>query len=488
MATIASPGIGSGLDVSSIVTQLVSLERRPIEQLQTQASTIQAKLSSFGLLQSYAGNLRDISDRLAKPEFWEGNAATTSDGASVGVSAASTASAGSYLVSVSALAQAHSLASKAYASSTSSVGTGTLRIEVGTWNDDLTAFTADAAKVPVDITVAAGSDSLDDIMAQINAAHAGVTASIVNDTSGARLVLTSNATGAANAVRITATTDDDGNTADANGLSALAFNPAVVAGQMSQSQAGKNTTATINGLPVSSATNKLENMISGVTLTLYKQTTSPVEVKVAQDTATLKKAVTDFAKAFSDMNVYINQQTKYDAASKKGAALQGDRATLALQNNLRSLFTDSSSASLVYARLSDIGLEIQSDGSMKVNDTKLSAAMAAHPDEVAKLFTSTAASDSSEHGFAVRAKSLTAALISSDGAITTRTKGLRDSITRNQHDQERLEKRVALVQARLTKQYGALDTMMSRISATNSSLSQALSALQAQSEAIAKNR
>jgi flagellar hook-associated protein 2 len=114
--------------------------------------------------------------------------------------------------------------------------------------------------------------------------------------------------------------------------------------------------------------------------------------------------------------------------------------------------------------------------------------MAAHPDEVAKLFTSTVASDSSEHGFAVRAKSLTAALMSSDGAITTRTKGLRDSITRNQHDQERLEKRVALVQARLTKQYGALDTMMSRISATNSSLSQALSALQAQSEAIAKNR
>ena len=486
MATIASPGIGSGLDVNSIVTQLVSLERRPIEQLQTQASAIQAKLSSFGLLQSYAGNLRDISDRLAKPEFWKGNAATSSDATSVGVSAASTALGGSYMVSVSALAQAQSLASKAYASSSSTVGTGTLHIEVGTWNDGLTAFTPDAGKVPVDVTVAAGSDSLSGIMAQINAAHAGVTASIVNDASGSRLVLTSNATGAASAVRITAT-DDDSNATDANGLSALAFDPATAAGQMSQSQAGKNATATINGLPVSSATNKLENMIPGVTLTLSKQTASPVEVKVQQDIATLKKAIGDFAKAFSDMNVYISQQTKYDAATKKGAALQGDRATLALQSNLRTLFADSSSASLVYSRLSDVGLEMQSDGSMKVNDAKLSAALAAQPDEVAKLFSSTASADSPEYGFAVRAKSLASQLIASDGAITTRTKGLRDSITRNQQDQERLEKRVALIQQRLTKQYGALDKMMSGINATNSSLSQSLKALEAQSEAIAKN-
>jgi flagellar hook-associated protein 2 len=484
MATISSPGIGSGLDVNSIVTQLVSLERKPIEQLQVQANTIQAKLSSFGLLQSYAGNLRDISDRLASPAFWTGNAATTSDGGSVGVSAASTASAGSYMVSVSALAQAQNLASKAYASSTSTVGGGTLHIEVGSWNDNLTTFTADAGKVPVDLTVAAGS-SLDGVAAQINAAHAGVTASIVNDTSGARLVLTSVASGAAGAVRITAT-DDDGNNTDASGLSALAFDPAVTAGQMSQSQAGKNTTATVNGLAVSSATNTLDNVIPGVKLTLYKTTTSPVEVKVQQDIGSIKKAITDFAKAFSEMNVYISQQTKYDAAAKKGAPLQGDRATLAVQSNLRTLFSDSSSASLVYSRLSDVGLELQTDGSMKVNDAKLSAALAAKPDEVMKLFTSTTAADSSEQGFAVRAKALAAKLTDSNGAITTRTKGLRDSITRNQQDQDRLEKRVAMIQARLTKQYSALDTMMSQMNATNSSLSQSLSALKAQSEGIAK--
>ncbi|HEX6707077.1 MAG TPA: flagellar filament capping protein FliD [Albitalea sp.] len=485
MATISSPGIGSGLDVSSIVTQLVALERKPIEQLQAQASTIQSKLSSFGLLQSYAVNVRDIADRLAKPEFWTGTAATSADAASVAVSSTPTATAGSYLVNVTSLAKAQSLASKAYSASTTSVGTGTLRIELGSWDDGLTTFTPNAAKVPVDISVLAGADSLDAIKTKVNAANAGVTASIVNDASGARLVFTSTATGATSAVRVTAT-DDDGNNTDASGLSALAFNPPAATGQMSQTQAAKNASATVNGLAVSSATNKLENVISGVTLTLSKETTSPVEVKVAQDTATIKKAIGDFAKAFSDMNGYITAQTKYDATTKKAAALQGDRGTLALQSNLRSLFLDNSSASLVYSRLSDIGLELQADGSMKVNDTKLSAALANNSAEVTKLFSSTASADSAEQGFAVRAKALAAKLVASDGSITTRTQSLRDSITRNQKDQDRLEKRVALVQARLTKQYGSLDTLMSQISTTNSSLTQSLKALAAQSEAIAK--
>lgn len=486
MATISSPGIGSGLDVSSIVSQLVAVERKPIEQLQEKATTIQTRLSSFGLLQSYTTNVRDIADRLAKPDFWTATAATSSDSTVVAASSVSTAAAGSYLVNVTALAKAQNLASTAYASSTATVGSGSLHIEFGAWDDGLTTFTADASKVAVDIDIVAGEDTLEAIKTKLNAAQIGVTASIVNDADGAKLVLTSTATGAKSAVRITAA-DDDGNDTDAAGLSALAFDPPTAAGQMTQTQAGRNAAATINGLPVSSATNKLENVIAGVTLTLSKETSSPVEVKVQQDLASLKKAITDFAKAFSDINGYITQQTKYDAASKKAAALQGDRSTLTLQSNLRTLFLDNSSASLVYSRLSDIGMELQSDGSMKVNDTKLSAALAAQPAEVAKLFTSTVSADSAEHGFAVRAKALAAQLIGSDGAITTRTKSLRDSITRNQSEQDRLEKRVALVQQRLTKQYGALDTMMSRINTTNSSLTQALDALRAQSEAIAKN-
>lgn len=480
MATLSSPGIGSGLDVNSIVTQLVALERKPIDDLKTAASTIQTKLSSFGLLSSYTSNLRDIADKLTQASFWTGTAANSSDAGSVSVSSTASAAAATYLVNVTSLARAQSLASATpFVSSTSTVGTGTLHIELGSWDDGLTTFTPDASKVAVDVSIDAGSSTLDGIKTKINAANAGVTASIVSDANGAKLVLTSTSTGAKSAVRITAV-DDDGNNTNASGLSALAFNPPVSTGQMSQTQSAKNAAATVNGLAVSSATNKLDGVVSGLTLTLSKETTSPIEVRVSQDTASIKKAITDFAKAFSDMNGYITTQTKYDAATKKAAALQGDRSTLAVQSNLRTLFTDNSSASLVYSRLSDVGLEIQADGTMKVNDTKLSAALAANPTEVSKLFMSTASADPNEQGFAVRAKALANQLIGSDGAITSRTKSLRDSVARNQKDQEKLEARIALTQARLTKQYGSLDTTLNKINATNSSLTQSLKALQAQ--------
>ena len=482
MATLSSPGIGSGLDVSSIVKQLVSLERRPIELLQFQASTIQTRLSSFGLLQSYATNIRDIADKLSKPEFWTATAATSSESAAVAVTSTNTATAGSYVVEVSQIAKTQNLASNAYTASSSVVGSGSLSIELGSWNDALTTFTADATKVPVSIAIGVTENSLDGIKAKINASNAGVRASVVTDASGAKLVLTSIATGAISAVRITAT-DDDGINTDALGLSALAFNPPVAAGQMAQTQVAKNAAATINGLAVTSATNKLDNVISGVTLTLAKLTTAPVEVKVALDNATMSKAISDFAKAFSDINGYITTQTKYDATTKRAAALQGDRPTLTLQSNLRSVFLDNSSASTVYSRLSDVGLQIQTDGSMKINDAKLTAALA-NPTELAKVFSSTLSTDSNEQGFAVRVKALANQLIASDGSITSRTKGLRESITRNSTQQEKLEARVALTEQRLLRQYAALDTVVAQTNATNSALSQSLAALAAQSRAI----
>ena len=124
MATLSSPGIGSGLDVSSIVRQLVSLERRPIELLQSQAGAIQTRLSSFGLLQSYATNVRDIADKLSKPDFWNATAATSSDSTAVAVTSSSTATAGSYMVEVTQIAKTQNLASQAFAASSSVVGSG----------------------------------------------------------------------------------------------------------------------------------------------------------------------------------------------------------------------------------------------------------------------------------------------------------------------------------------------------------------------------
>jgi len=484
MSTLSSPGIGSGLDVNSIVSQLVAIERKPIDALQAKATTIQTQLSSFGLLSSYTSNIHDIAAKLAQASFWTGKIAASGDSSSVSVSSTSTAAAGDYSVQVTQLAQAQGLASKAYTNSSTSVGTGKLHIELGAWNTGLTSFTPDASKTAIDVTIGAGEDSLDSVKNKINAANAGVTASIVTDSSGAKLVLRSNSTGANSAVRITAT-DDDGNNADANGLSALSFDPATNPGQMSQTQVARDAQATINGLAVSSTTNTLSGVVDGVTLTLSKVTTTAVDVNVSLDTASIKKAIGDFAKAYSDMNAYITAQTKYDPATKKAAALQGDRSTLTLQSNLRNVFLGGSSASPMYGTLSSIGVQVQADGTLKVDDAKLSAALA-NPTEVAKLFSNSSA-DPNQQGFAVRVQAMADQLIGSSGAITTRTQSLRDSITRNTSQQQELEDRVAMTQARLMKQYTALDTQLGQTSSTGSSLTQSLTALTNLAASIAKN-
>lgn len=485
MSTISSPGVTSGLDVNSIVTQLVALERRPIEQLQAQASTIQTKLSSFGLLQSYATNLRDISAQLAKPSFWQQTVATSADPTSVAVTSTATAAAGSYAVQVTQLAQSQSIASAAFASGDTVVGTGTLRIELGTWDAGFTGFTANPAKTAVDIPISVPDNTVEAIKTKINAANAGVTASVLRDATGARLVIRSNDTGSVSMVRLSVTNDGDTDDTNAAGLSGLAFNPpaaalGAAANQMTQKQAGLDATATINGLAVSAYSNQLTDVIDGVTLNLSKTTTAAVGVTVGLDTTAQRKAVNDFAKAYSEMSQYIAQQTKYDASNKKAAALQGDSSTLSLQSTLRNAITGSSTASSVFSRLSDIGLEMQTDGTLKVNDTKLSSALQ-KPTELAKLFNATA-NESAAQGFGVRFKTLGDQLVSSDGLISSRTKGLRERVTRNEAEQQRYEARVSMIQQRLLKQYTALDVQLGRIKGEQSALTQSLQALTANNQ------
>ena len=475
MATISSPGLGSGLDVNGIVSKLVALERRPIELLQSQASKLQTQLSSFGLLQSYLSNLQSAAARLAQSSFWKESSASSSDAASVSASASSSAAAGSYAIQVTQLAQAHSLASKAYLDSTTSVGTGTLRIELGGWNDDQTVFTPKSGSTPVDVTIGPGEDSLESIRAKINAANAGVTATIVKDASGARLVVRSNLTGEQSSVRLTVT-DDDGNSADANGLSALAYDPATATGQMTQTLAGRDAIAIVNGLQVQSSSNVLDGVVEGLKLTLSKTTASTVEVKVAPDTEAQKKAIDSFVSAYNDIAKYLADQTKYDATTKKGGALQGDRSAVMLQNQLRSLLRETSGASATYPRLSNLGLEVQSDGTLKVNSTKLDAALA-DPSEVAKAFSAVDEANPSNEGFAVKFRKFTALATGSEGMVTTRTQGLRDAIKRNNDQQERYEDRVALIEKRLLRQYTALDSSIGQLNGLASYVQQQMAAL-----------
>lgn len=464
MATISSPGLGSGLDVESIVGQLVAIERRPIELLAQQKTVLQSRLSSFGLLKSYTTNVQDAVARLADPTLWQRTSALSTDPTSVSVSSTASAVAGNYSVQVSQLAQAQSLASGVYASATSAVGTGTLTIDIGSYGGG-TTFSPRTPPSTVSIAIGVGEDSLESVRAKINAANAGVTASIVKDASGARLAIRSNATGVDSAIRVSVVADTALPTlpTDPPSLASLAYDPGTPAtSRLTQTLEARNALATINGLSVSAATNTFTDTIEGVTFNVAKVTTAAVQLNVGTDTDAFKKAINDFVRSYNEISTYLSAQTRYDADTRTAGTLQGDRSTLALQTQLRTAITQPSGASAVFRTLSDLGIELQRNGSLTVNDTKLTAALG-NLSEVSKAFSNPATDGAANTGLAVRLKDLTTSVNSIDGLVTTRSEALRASIRRSDSTAERYELRVEATRARLLAQYGSLDTRLSRL-------------------------
>ncbi len=475
--SISSLGVGSNLDAESIVTQLVALQRQPIQQLQTEKSKLDTQLSSFGKIQSYMSAVRDAARKLTDLSTWRAVGSSSSDTTAVGVTAGDGAVAGTYAVAVDHLAAAQSVASAPFGASTDTVGTGIMTITLGSWNSDQTAFAPKSGGSPVAITIEE-TDTLAQVRDKINGADAGVVASIVTDASGARLSIRSKETGIENAFQITVNDGGDGVDNDANGLSRLAYDPVASAGVMSRTQEAKNAVATINGLQVESASNTLSNVLDGLSLTLLKPTTQDVQVNVTQDNDSMSKAITDFAKAYNDAMSYLRDQTKYDPDSKTGGPLQGDRTAIGLMAQLRNLAGGSTSASGVFKRLTDIGLEPQKDGSLKTTSSKITSALG-NLTELRKALTTVDAGGAAgaANGLAQQFRMYGDGLLGDDGVFETRTEGLNARIKLNQDTQERMEDRVTAYEKRVRAQYQALDTQMGQLSGLSSYVSQQMKLL-----------
>lgn len=472
MATLSSAGIGSGLDVNGIVTQLMALERRPVTQLQTTTARYETQLSAFGKLQAAMTTLRDASRKLTDAGTWTSTTVASSNTAAISASSTGLAPPGSYSVGVTNLAAAQTLVSDTtFAAATDSVGSGSLTIELGSWSaGPPIGFNAKAGATPVTVTIAAGSDSLAAVRDAINSANAGVTASIVNDATGARLSLRSTTTGEANAFRITVA-DDDGLPGDASGLSQLAYDPSTPsASQMQRRLAAANANATINGVPISSATNMLTDVIDGLTVRLSQVTTSNIDLTVDRDNVAIKKSVTEFSTAYNDLLKLMREQTRFDESSKKAGTLQGDRTAVSLISQLRTLVGSNTAANATFARLTDIGLEPQSDGMLKVNDTKLDAAVG-RLDDLKQFFARNEVGTESD-GVGVLMRDFGTGLLSTGGVLSTRQEGLRGSIQRNKDGVTRLEERLALTEKRLREQYSRLDTNIAKLSSLQNYVNQ----------------
>lgn len=461
MATISSPGIGSGLDIKSIVSQLVAVEKQPLDKLKLQASATQAKISAFGQIQSLVSALSDAASALNSVTGWNGVAATSSDSSSVSVSAIGGTQPTEFSVEVQALAKAQATASAAVLPVGSAIGAGTLRLEIGQWSGG--TFTAGSG-TPVDITIGA-TDTVSDVASKINGANAGVTATVLTDASGERLLLRSKNTGVAAGFQLSVTADADGNTTDAAGLSRLVTGSTVT-------QAAADAAATINGIAVTSATNTFANAVSGVTFTAQKVTTAPVTVTIARDTSDVQKKIEAFVKAYNDINNVLNDATKYDAATKSAGMFQGDSMTLSLQNALRSVVQSATTGSSVFSRLSDVGISVLRGGNLEIDSTKLSSAMG-NMDELKQFFSNTGTG--SAQGVAGRFKDLTSAMLSSTGFFHNKQDSLQRELDKNAQDQQRVNDRATKVEADLNRRYSALDAQISSLNALNTYMSQQIS-------------
>jgi flagellar hook-associated protein 2 len=475
MPALTSLGIGTGTDLNSIVSQLVALERRPLQDMQRSATKLQTQVSSMGKLQSLFSTLQDTSNALTSNSLWAQSVATSSNETAVATVGGGSAAAGNYSVSVQALAGSQTLVSGGtFASATEPVGSGSLTLQLGSWDTPPSLFSPKGESFPLVLPVTV-ADTVTSLRDKINAAGAGVTASIVSDASGVRLALRSSSTGASNGFRITAA-DADGNNTDAAGLSSFAYDPPSGANGLQLKQSASDARASVNGIDVVSASNELSGTIEGLTLRLRQVTTAPVDVAVSSDREGLTKSITAFATAYSALASYITEQTKFDAGSRVSGALQGDSSVTSLQGRMRAVLNAASGASSQFSRMSDIGLQLQRDGSLTVNTSKLNNALTQLP-ELKKAFANSDPLASANDGFARRYQQLASQVLAADGSVTTRTEGLRKAISKNTENQAKLNERVDRFQERLVAQYSAMDVRQSKLTALSSYVTQQLAAM-----------
>jgi flagellar hook-associated protein 2 len=469
-----APGVGSGLDIKTLVSNLMAVEQQPLKNLTTQEAKYQSKLSSLGSISGALSSLQVAAKALASASAVN-NSASVSDGSVLTATAGSQAQAGKYSVTVNKLAQPQKLLAAGVASTSSAIGSGsdtTLTFTFGTITGapdgagsypSPTTFAANAAKTPVAVIITSSNNTLAGIRDAINAAGAGVTAGIINDggTSPYRLTITSNDTGLANSLKISSS--DDSAVAGTIGA-LLAYNPASADGtagtqKLSQTQAARNADLIIDGVAITSASNTVAEAIQGVTLTLAKEATS--QVTVARNTSGISTSLSALVSAYNTVNSAIARPTA------KGAVLQGDSGVLALQRQVVNLLGGLYNSGGAYTRLSDLGVSFQKDGSLVLDSAKLGTALSANTAAVAALTTALGnAIDSAATG-----------LIGSAGPISTKTESINLSIKAIGSRRTAMQSHLDDVQARYMKQFSALDTLMSNMNATSTYLTQQLASI-----------
>jgi flagellar hook-associated protein 2 len=438
---ISAPGVGSGLDVNSIVNQLMEIERQPLNRLESSKKDLQVQLSAFGQLNSALSTFQSALGDLKTVDAFEVYKAVSSDEGAFTATADSSAAPGSIDIQVVRLAEVHKMGSLAIADTDTTA--------LGRAGDKMT-FTVNGNAFTVD----GGGMTLSQLADAINDApdNTGVSATIISENSGSnRLVLTSAETGNANAINLSATgrLDRDLDLADIN-------DPAQLDSEL-----------LVDGLyTVTRSGNTIDDAISGVTLNLIAETSTEVQLKVSRDTESVTASVQAFVDAFNEL------KTTIDSLSGEGNDLEADNTLRSIESQIQAVFnTPPSAADGAFTYLSEIGVSFQRDGKLSLDSGALQNAIDIDFAGMAELF----AGD--DQGYLFRADALISNLVQADGLIDIRQDGLNSRIDRVDQRISDMEYRLGLREQRLLNQFNTLDTLMGQLQGTSAFLTQQLAAL-----------
>jgi len=446
--TSAGAAGGSVINVGTLVSELVAATEAPQQSLianQTQAVT--TNVSALATLKSALSSFQSSLAPLSTTSAFNALSASSSDQTVFTATAGSGAATGSYQVTVSSLASAQQLLSGAFAGgSTAVVGTGTLTLSLGS-----TSF---------NVTIDSSNDTLAGIASAINSAsgNPGVTATIVNGTDGAHLILSSSLTGAANTISVTVG-------GGATGLSQLAYGSGNTANYTQQSPA-QDASFSVAGVPYTSASNTVSDALSGVTLNLLgtTQTGSSVTLTVGNNTATVQSNIQAFVAAYNQLQSTFASLGSYDATTNTAGPMMGNAVLTGTQNQIRQAIYSIVGTS-AYNSLASIGITTNSDGSLSVNNATLSSALSSNFSAVSTLF-------SSSGGIASSLNSEISSSLASGGTVASYAQTLSQQENALTDQSNQLQTQMAALTASLTQQYSALNALLSSLQSTSSYLSQ----------------
>lgn len=457
---ISSPGIGSGIDIKNIVPDLVAAEREPtLNRLAQKEANLQAELSAVGLLKSALSDFQSKFSGLKDASTFSNRTASSSDSKVAGFSADNDAAAGSYSLEVTSLASAQKLVTQQdYV-----VSEGTLEFADA---DGSFSVTLDGTN---NTTIESVRDAINNASDNI-----GVTATILNVGGNARLVFTANETGAANQLTITGTaTSGNLDQYDYNSGTATPDGNGDVATFYDQVIAAADAVFSVDGQPMTSATNTITDVIPDATITLKTSNVGePITLSISENSSAIKNQITTLIDGYNELIGLVNEQTSYNTETKASGTLFGDSLITGIERQIRNTLTDRiENSDSNYTSLASIGVTTNSDGTLKLDDSKLDAALADDYAGVTTLFSN------DPKGVAFKVDIILENYLQTSGTIDGRTDSINDKLKDITEERTALDYRSAKLEARLFKQFNAMDLLVAQLNSTGQWLTSALANL-----------